>query len=54
MLQWNVDVKKYGLVSLFDKFLNPYFKMTMTASFVNVARTTASIIESYTMKNFKS
>ena len=32
--------KYMGLVILFDMFLNPSFKMT--ASFTNVARTTAS------------
>ena len=44
-------LKNVRLVILFHMFLNPTFK-TMT-SFVNIARTTASISE-FTMKGFKS
>ena len=42
MLWWNVDMfKNMRLVILFDMSLNPSFKMT--ASFTNIAKTTASL-----------
>ena len=40
MLWWSVDFNNMRLVILFDMLLNPSFKMT--ASFANIARTTAS------------
>ena len=49
MLRWSVDVKN---LILFYMFLNPSFKMT--TSFINIARTTASQVNLYTKKDFKS
>ena len=40
------------VISFFDKFLNPNFKMT--TSFAKIARTTASTSNLYTREDFKS